>query len=370
MYIVDIKNRNLKKAEECTFKSLNLKERTDLQEWIAKEPSTLGEDLLIIQKEFDGFDGTKERLDLLALDKNGCLVIIENKLDDSGRDVTWQAIKYASYCSSLTKQDIINIFQAYLDKQGKSESAKDVISEFYNKDIEDIEINKDNTQRIFLVAAKFQKEVTSSVLWLQNFNLRIKCFKVTPFKYNDQVMVNFDQVIPIEEAEDYQIKIANKKQSENEIAESAKIRYNNRKRFWAEFIEYNAKNKGLFATNSPTIENWINKTIKSIPGGAVGVIINKDCCRTEVYIDTGEQETNKKIFDKLYSKKDEIEKEIPGLTWERKDEKKGCRIRLDKTYIYLNENDKDKLFKFFCEYSEKMMKVFNDEGNKLNLKKK
>lgn len=30
---------------------------------------------------------TRECLDLLALDKDGNLVIIENKLDDSGRDV-------------------------------------------------------------------------------------------------------------------------------------------------------------------------------------------------------------------------------------------------------------------------------------------
>lgn len=56
---------------------------------IAKAPSCLDEELLIIQKEFDGFDGTNERLDLLALDRSGALVIIENKLDDTGRDVTW-----------------------------------------------------------------------------------------------------------------------------------------------------------------------------------------------------------------------------------------------------------------------------------------
>lgn len=85
-------------------------ERHNLQEWIAKEPSSLGEELLIIQKEFDGFADTRERLDLLAIDKNGNLVIIENKLDDSGRDVTWQAIKYASYCSGLSKGDVIEIY--------------------------------------------------------------------------------------------------------------------------------------------------------------------------------------------------------------------------------------------------------------------
>ena len=34
-------------------------------------PEALGEELLIIQKEFSGFSDTNERLDLLALDKQG-----------------------------------------------------------------------------------------------------------------------------------------------------------------------------------------------------------------------------------------------------------------------------------------------------------
>lgn len=90
----------------------------------------MGEELLIIQKEFDGFSDTRERLDLLALDldKDGNLVVIENKLDDSGRNVTWQAIKYASYCSSLTKQDVIDIYQKYL---GETASAEESLSDFF-----------------------------------------------------------------------------------------------------------------------------------------------------------------------------------------------------------------------------------------------
>src|SRR5215467_12579382 len=80
-----------------SFGELGFNERYNLQEWVAKEPSCLGEDLLVIQKEFAGFSDTHERLDLLAIDKDGRLVLIENKLDDSGSDVTWQALKYASY---------------------------------------------------------------------------------------------------------------------------------------------------------------------------------------------------------------------------------------------------------------------------------
>lgn len=82
MYIINRDNKQSKKIEAVTFSSLGLKERDDLQEWIVKEPTILGEELLIIQKEFSGFSDTNERLDLLAIDRKGNLVIIENKLDD------------------------------------------------------------------------------------------------------------------------------------------------------------------------------------------------------------------------------------------------------------------------------------------------
>ena len=81
MYILDKDSNQLINAEPTTFKEQKLKERQHLQEWIAKNPEVLGEELLIIQKEFDGFSDTHERLDLLALDKGGKLVVIENKLD-------------------------------------------------------------------------------------------------------------------------------------------------------------------------------------------------------------------------------------------------------------------------------------------------
>lgn len=50
MYIINKDSNKLVKIEKRTFKSLGLDERHNLQEWIAKEPSSLGEELLIIQK--------------------------------------------------------------------------------------------------------------------------------------------------------------------------------------------------------------------------------------------------------------------------------------------------------------------------------
>ena len=120
MFKVNREANSIEALDNRSFAELGFKERHNLQEWIAKMPSCLGEELLIIQKEFAGFSDTQERLDLLAVDKQGSLVLIENKLDDTGRDVTWQALKYASYCSSLSKENIRTIFQERLDEKRAS----------------------------------------------------------------------------------------------------------------------------------------------------------------------------------------------------------------------------------------------------------
>ena len=119
MYQIKRNLNNIIQLQERSFSELGFREREHLQEWIAKNPEVLGEELLIVQKEFNGFSQTNERLDLLALDKEGSLVIIENKLDDTGRDVVWQSLKYASYCSTLSTSQLIKIFQAYLSHPGR-----------------------------------------------------------------------------------------------------------------------------------------------------------------------------------------------------------------------------------------------------------
>src|ERR1700719_3288643 len=134
MFKIDTAENSITSLTIRTFGDLGFKERANLQEWIAKDPSCLGEELLVIQKEFSGFSDTNERLDILALDKQGSLVLIENKLDDTGRDVTWQALKYASYCSRLSKENVRSIFQEYLDKTQPSPDAKSLLVEFLDAD--------------------------------------------------------------------------------------------------------------------------------------------------------------------------------------------------------------------------------------------
>jgi len=358
MYIIDKEENRISKLEEKTFHELKFRERENLQEWIANNPSSLGENLLIIQKEFNGFGETNERLDLLALDKIGNLVIIENKLDDSGRDVTWQVIKYASYCSSLTKQEIIKIYQEYL---GSTAKAEEKISEFFdNKEIEEIILNQGlNSQRLIMIAAKFRKEVTSSVLWLMNFKMRIQCFKVTPYALDKQLFLNIEQILPTKATEDFAISIASKAQEEIEVQETMQNRHLVRLKFWEQFLNSSNQKTNLFSNNSPSKESWIGKGI-GMSGGNMNLVISGNYCRSEIYINKGVKELNKEIFDYLLSQKEKIESITEReLVWERMDDNVTSRIKLELSGVsYFEEEDWVKMIDFLIDSSIRMEKAF------------
>jgi hypothetical protein len=347
MFLIDKEKNEAISISKKTFQELEFKERKHLQEWISKNTDILGERLLIIQKEFSGFDDTKERLDLLALDESGNLVIIENKLDDSGRDVVWQALKYASYCSSLTKNDIKDIFQKYLDAQGEKEHSEKLICDFLEtEDFSEIELNSDD-QRIIMIAANFRKEVTSTAMWLLDHNIKIKCIKVTPYELNGQVLLDTEQIIPIVDAEDYLIKIANKKQEELINREKKQTRHTIRVEFWTQLLQEMNEKSDLFKNISPSKDNWIGCG-SGYSGLAYNFVITSNYARIELWINKGAQEDNKEIFDSIYKFKGEIESSFGDqLDWQRRDDGKGSRIAYWLRYVNVfNEEDWPEMINF------------------------
>lgn len=360
MYLINKDKNNIEKLEEVTFKSAGFKERQHLQEWIAKNPTSLGEELLIIQKEFSGFDDTNERLDLLALDRKGNLVVIENKLDDTGRNVVWQSLKYASYCSSLTSQGIEEIFDAYLKKQGSDSSAKMLLENFFENEDYKETLNTGNSQRIIMVAADFRKEVTSTVLYLLNFGLRVQCFKATPYKFTEQLLIDFVQIIPIKEAEDYVIKVASKQREQNENRQELETRFTIRRNFWTQFLKEANKRNNLCANNNSVEESWIG--IGSGVGGInFNLVVSRSYARVEVYVNKGVSQ-NKGIFDYFYNQKNQIEKDFgDSLIWERMDDKITCRIKwqLDGVSVF-EEMDYPKMNDFMIDGLERMKKAFSE----------
>jgi len=365
VYKIDDQLNTISQVDTKTFKELGYGERSHVQEWIAKNPSVFGEDLLIIQKEFAGFTDTKERLDLLALDKNGNLVVIENKLDDSGKDVVWQALKYASYCSQLTKTNIKELYQEYLETNGSTANSDEEITDFLEaQDFDEVQLNLGNSQRVIMVAAHFRKEITSTVLWLMNYRLKVQCFKITPYVVGGDRYINFEQIIPVKDVEDYMITMADKAHSESMAQDHENENSRIRREFWTNFLASVNDTVDLYKNITPTDSSGLHGSI-----GATGIglncVIAKTKSRVEIYISRPSAQENKYIFDRLRDQKDEIEESIgQPLEWARLDHRKACRICLrqnDKTY--LNQEDWSDIIEFFIKHVVRFQAAFQQRLN-------
>ena len=154
LFRVNPENRVSERIEEVDFSDLGLREQRDIEDWVALNPGILGEDLLIISRQFRGFDRTREIPDLLAVDSDGKLVIIELKRDDSGTDAHWQAIKYASYVRHATYGDVIDMLVKY-----SGISADEAANRLLDHLEDSGTLNTD--QRIILASHRFAPEVTS-----------------------------------------------------------------------------------------------------------------------------------------------------------------------------------------------------------------
>ncbi len=203
LYEIDSTNKVLVPLTETEFGLLGFRERNDIQEWIANNPEILGEDLLIIAKEFSAFDMTNERADLIALDRDGNLVIIELKRDDSGTEVHWQAIKYASYFRKVKPDQIVKINAEY-KKIDEQQSVEEIVN-FINSDNELAVVNQ--KQRIILASHRFAREVTSAILWLSDYAVDIKCIEIIPFKdeNNHGCFIMSNTLLPVPGTESFEI---------------------------------------------------------------------------------------------------------------------------------------------------------------------
>jgi hypothetical protein len=87
-----------------------------LQEWIARDVSVLDPGLLVIGREVEtDFGGY---IDLLCVDEVGDLVVVELKRDRTPREITAQALDYASWVAELSNERIRAIADANLGQVG------------------------------------------------------------------------------------------------------------------------------------------------------------------------------------------------------------------------------------------------------------
>ncbi|EKF85266.1 DUF5655 domain-containing protein [Methanobacterium formicicum] len=183
---------------EQKLSDMGVWERTHLETWIAERPEILGEELLTITTEYSGFDKTSKRLDILAVDKDGKLVVIELKRDVAETFIDLQAIHYAAFCSTHTFNDIVDI-RANFVRETEEEVESEIRNFITNDDFKDF----DNQPRIILVANEFKEETLAAVIWLRDIGVDIKCVKLEAYELDEKIIITPDVIIPLPEAENF-----------------------------------------------------------------------------------------------------------------------------------------------------------------------
>ena len=209
LYRVDEADGSLSEIPETSLSGEGMKERGDLQRWLRDNPDALEDGLFVLAEEYGEWADSSRRIDLLALDQNGRLVVIELKRDE-GAFMDLQAIRYAAMVAHMTLDRAVLAHKHYLSARGIEGDARERI--FEHLAVEDgTEPEIESTKpRILLAARDFPRELTTSVLWLRDSGIDISCLRLLPYRIEGNLVLDVTQVVPLPEAEDYMVRIRDK----------------------------------------------------------------------------------------------------------------------------------------------------------------
>ncbi len=159
-----------------TLAEVAISERYDLQEFICNSPQPffqeLGLDLFLIGKEIMPSKSVQDRIDLLAVDREGNCVILELKRGTNKLQLL-QAVSYAGMLSLWTAEDILHLLDG---------PTRERLAEFLEVDID--EINR--AQRIVLIAEAYDYALLVGTEWLsKNYGVDVICCRVSLAKDPD-----------------------------------------------------------------------------------------------------------------------------------------------------------------------------------------
>lgn len=173
-------------------------------------------DLKTISTEFSSWHDSTRRLDILAIDPERNLWVMEFKRDNDAAHAELQAIRYAAMLSVCGFDNLVDAGLKYRTKLGLSLTAEEwekELLDFLGADTSS-EVELSQIPRMVLISSRFNKEITTTVLWLNEMfgsteegvpGMYIMCVEVGLYEMAGQRAVHFDQIIPIPQAEEYQV---------------------------------------------------------------------------------------------------------------------------------------------------------------------
>ncbi|MCB1339680.1 MAG: hypothetical protein KDK24_01170 [Pseudooceanicola sp.] len=216
MPLFEITADSIQPVTRTTFIQAQMHERRDLQRVLRENVSVVAPDTMVIAEEFGDWEDSRRRIDLLGVDRDANLVVIELKRTEDGGHMELQAIRYAAMISAMTFDKAAEVYDRYLKQLGQDDvQARSDLLDFLGwTEAETDAFGSD--VRIVLASAEFGPELTTSVLWLADRGIDIRCVRLQPYALGDKMLVDVQQIIPLPEAADYQVRIREKSRKERE----------------------------------------------------------------------------------------------------------------------------------------------------------
>jgi len=169
MLRIDRGGQSLIALESPSLADCSITERYDLQEYITNSPAIffqeIGQDLFLLGKEVVASTNVQDRIDILALDKSGAVVIVELKRGNHKLHML-QAISYAGMMAEWSPSDLLELLD---------EAKQEELADFLEVDTD--EINRH--QKIILLAEAYDFALLVAAKWLsEKFGVELTCCRL------------------------------------------------------------------------------------------------------------------------------------------------------------------------------------------------
>lgn len=201
MSLWKITNDKAQAIEETTFREVSILE-AQIEGWVASNPELLGEPLLVFGRQVP-VQGLGDTIDLLALDKDGSLVVIEIKRTDLRVPVDVQGLRYASYVCGWTLDDLEEVAAGYFDDD-EDRSLEIRFQEFAEGEGVEEDTTLNEQQRVIIVGQTVRDRLGSVALWLRQQGVDIKLVEIHPFRDGGELYLEPVIIIPPPTADEWE----------------------------------------------------------------------------------------------------------------------------------------------------------------------
>ena len=163
--------------DEYDFKEENYEK--DLESWLESNPDYILEDekVLIIGRQVTTNLGSV--IDLLGIDREGNVVVIELKRDQTPKETLAQILEYASFVEDLSYAQLEEISKEYLGEENLV--LTDYHRSYFNlQEGEAVAFNKN--QKLVIIGQSITKEIRQTASFLRKKGIEVFCIEFKYFK--------------------------------------------------------------------------------------------------------------------------------------------------------------------------------------------